>query len=120
MYQTINDNNKNDDWILLINDDSSQSINIESFTTSANTSKTSEESFNSDDALALKILDDTYDYEAQRPFVLAYPQEDNSCCYSSKVTSLANYTCKNELISCVILIGIWLFFGLLLYFITRV
>lgn len=127
MYPTIinnnNNNNVNDEWILLINDDSSQSINIDSFTTSTNTTstKSSEESFNSDDALALRILDDTYDYEAQRPFMLAYPQEENTCCYSqSTIKSITNLTYKNEVISCFFLIVIWLFLGFLLYLVSKI
>lgn len=118
MYQVNNNNNNsNDEWVLLINDDSSQSINIESFTTST---KTSEESFTSDDALALRILDDTYDYEAQRPFMLAYPQKDNTCCYSqSSIKSITNLAYKKEIMSCVFLIFIWLFLGFILYLLTR-
>lgn len=112
MSASITDNN--DDWILLINDDASQSTNIEEFTTS----KSSEESFNSDDALALRILDDTYDYEAQKSFVLAYQQTDDVCCYNT--STIKQLTCNREIVACVFLVGIWCFLGLTLYVITRI
>lgn len=125
MYQTKNENNNNknnDEWVLLINDDSSQIDEFSASTdTSTSTSKTSVESFNSDDALALKILDDTYDYEAQRPFVQAYPQEDNDCCYkSSTIKQLSNCNFQRKIIACVFLLGICTSIGLIIYFATQI
>lgn len=124
MNQTNNQNNSsnNDEWILLINDDLSQTVNIDELSTSTNTSKSSVESFNSDDALALRILDnDNYDYEAQKPFVLAYPQEDNDCCYkSSTIKQLSSCNIKHKIIVCVFLFGFCTSIGLIIYFTTQI
>lgn len=122
MYQSINEiNNKinnGDEWILLINDDSSQSISIDAYTTT--TPSSSDKSFNSDDALALKILGDNYDYEAQRPFVLAYPIEGNVCCYDqSTIKSLSNCNFNRDTIGCIFILGVWIFMGALLYLLSR-
>lgn len=121
MYQLINQNNNSDEWILLINDDSSQSINIDAYsTTSTRTSTNSDKSFNTDDALALNILGDNYDFEAQRPFVLAYPIEDNKCCYdSSTIKSISNCAFKQDITGYVFICGVWIFMGALLYLLTR-
>lgn len=120
MFSSTTENSE--DWILLINDESSQSINLEEVDTitSKTTSKTSEESFNSDDALALKILDGSYDYEAQKPFVLAYSQQDDVCCYNpSSIKQLTVRPIKREVVACVVLVGIWCFLGITIYLITR-
>jgi hypothetical protein len=122
MHQTNNQTSKSnsDEWILLINDDddSSHPVNIDESTGSTNTSYSPTESFNSDDALALKILDnENYDYEAQKPFVLAYPQEDNDCCYkSSTIKHLSKYNLKHKIVACVFFVGICTSIGLIIYF----
>jgi hypothetical protein len=122
MYPSINDTNNGDEWILLINEDSSQSIGIDSYSTtpsttpSTRTATSSDNSFNSDDALALRILDDTYDFEAQKPFVLAYPIEDNNCCYDK---TIANCTFKRDITGYVFILGVWIFMGTILYILSR-
>lgn len=125
MYQSINDTkniNDGDEWILLINDDSSQSVGIDAYsiTTSTKTPTSSDNSFNSDDALALRILDDTYDFEAQRPFVLAYPMEENNCCYdTSTMKSISSCTLKSDITGYVFIFGVWIFMGALLYLLSK-
>jgi hypothetical protein len=117
MYQTINHNSNNDEWILLIHEDEFS----DKLTESTTKSKSSEdESFNSDDVLALKILDDTYDYEAQKPSVLAYPQEDNDCCYKSPtIKQLSSFNIKQKIIACVFILGICTSIGFIIYFTTQ-
>lgn len=117
-YSSNNTINTGDDWILLINDDSSQSINIDDYstTTSTKTRTSSDKSFNSDDALALRILDDTYDFEAQRPFVFAYPIQHNKSCYEKSISSC---TFKHTIPGYVFIFGVWIFLGVLLYVLTR-
>jgi hypothetical protein len=118
MYPSINDTNNGDEWILLINEDSSQSIGIDSYSTtpSTRTATSSDNSFNSDDALALRILDDTYDFEAQKPFVLAYPIEDNNCCYDKSITSCIFI---RDITGYVFILGVWIFMGTILYILSR-
>lgn len=129
MYQSLNDTtniNNGDEWILLINDDSSQSIGIDTYSATASietpikTPTSSDKSFNSDDALALRILDDTYDYEAQRPFVLAYPIQDNHCCIgTSTIKSISSCKFKHDITGYVFILGVWFFMGTLLYFLSK-
>lgn len=120
-YQNSHINN-GDEWILLINDDSSQSLGIDTYSTtgSTRTPTSSDKSFTSDDALALRILDDTYDFEAQRPFVLAYPIEDNSCCYDKiTIKSMSNCNLKNDVTGYIFILGVWIFMGAILYLLSR-
>jgi hypothetical protein len=119
MYQSSNESNNGDEWVLLINDDSSQSISIDAYSTTTST-RTPSSSDNSDDALALRILNDTYDFEAQKPFVLAYPIEDKSCCYdTSSIKSISSCTFKRDMTGYLFIFGVWMFMGTLLYLLTR-
>lgn len=128
MYQSINDttnNNNEDEWILLVDDNSSQSIGIDAYSTTTtnetSTRASSDESFNSDDALALKILDDTYDFEAQKPFVLAYPIEEHNCCYNkSSIKAISSCTVKRNMTGYFFIVGVWIFMGAVLYILSRI
>lgn len=121
-YQMIlnkNDNNNNeqtknkyDDWILLINDMSSQSISVDENTTSS-----SDKSFTTDDALAFKILNDTYDLEAQKPYVIAYPQDDDNCCCERIRSKIRNE--NNEILGWTTVVSIWSFLGTLFYYLLH-
>lgn len=121
MYQSYNKNttiNTGDEWILLMNDDSSPSVNIDDYSTTntTNTCTNSDKSFNSDDALALRILDDTYDFEAQSSSVFAYPiQHKTSCCEKS----ISNCASIRNITGYIFIAGVWIFLGVLLYLLIQ-
>lgn len=100
-----NNSSNSNEWIMLIDDDYTETVYIDS------SNNSSEKSFASDDILALKILGDNYDCEAQKPLIVAYAQVDNNdCCYGIK-----KKTKNRDLIGWTVVIMTWQLLIILFY-----